>query len=135
MKQITPYTDIQETVLKCIEEFTEYLKSQNNLNYGFQQTSFFNFTQDLKTKYDIHEKYLTLREYLKKHSHGAYHRFYFNIEDVKVSNITGIDEFERYYNNSLLDKYYVLKDEDKSSGSNCENYQCDHYLTIVKKDD
>lgn len=131
MKQIE-YTEKQLLVLEILDEVEKLFKPDKNA-YDFQRREYFQKINQLKDHYGIKEKYLTLREYLKKHSCGAYHNFIFKIEGIDV-DVMGIEQFERYYNSSLLDKYFVLKDNRKEFGSNCENYNCEHYLELVKKD-
>lgn len=133
MKQIE-YSDKQKLVLEILDEFTELFYEDYN-DYDFKRKDWHDRIESIKKKYGIVDKYLTLRKYLATHSSGAYHRFSFKIDGITVFNVTGITEFERYYNSELLDKYYVVKDEKQSFGSNCENYQCEHYLSLVLKDD
>ena len=81
-------------------------------------------------KYD---QYPTLREFLKQHQAGAYHTFefvmpYYN-NKIPVS-VDGIWDFERIYQPGLLDMFYVISDNAKDSGGNCENYHCTHKLEL-----
>lgn len=81
-------------------------------------------------KYD---KYPTLREFLKQHQAGAYHTFdfvmpYYN-NKIPVS-VDGIWDFERIYQPNLLDMFYVISDNAKDNGGNCENYHCTHKLEL-----
>jgi len=133
MKQIK-YTEKQLLVLEILEQFDKCFKPKDNA-YDFQKREYFEKVQEIKKIYGIEEKYLTIREYMNKHSCGAYHRFYFKIDGLQVSNICDVSDFERFYNANLLDKYYVLKDRRQEFGSNCENYCCEHYLEIVAKED
>ena len=75
------------------------------------------------------ERPLTLREYMQENASGAYHNFIFEIAKLKC-NVIGVDDFETYYNKDLLDRFYVLSDAEESYGDNCENYGCDHHLTL-----
>lgn len=75
------------------------------------------------------ESVLTLRDYIKSEERGAYHNFIFDIGSIHFRT-TGIDDFETYYNKDLLDRFYVIGDERKDYGDNCENYVCDHNLTL-----
>jgi len=85
---------------------------------------------ELKRKYELKPKYPTLREYISEHSSGAYHRFSFSIGGVLSADVIDCDEFERYFNPALLDKYVVVDDKQADNGGNCENYECRHYLVI-----
>lgn len=81
-------------------------------------------------KYD---KYPTLREFLKQHQAGAYHTFefvmpYYN-NKIPVS-VDGIWDFEKIYQHGLLDMFYVISDNAKDNGGNCENYHCTHKLEL-----
>lgn len=75
------------------------------------------------------ESILTLREYIKSEESGAYHNFIFDIGSIHIRT-TGIDDFETYYNKDLLDRFYVIGDDRKDYGDNCENYECDHNLKL-----
>ena len=79
--------------------------------------------------YFFPEKKPTLREYISKHSFGAYHDFIFTVNRIKV-NVIGVEEFERDLNKDLLDRYYVIKDTREEHGDNCCNYDVKHYLTL-----
>lgn len=133
MNQIK-YTEKQLLVLEILNEFDKAFK-QDYEAYEFERKKYFDKIQKIKELYGIKEKFLTLREYLEKHSCGSYHEFHFSIDGRNVSDINGVGDFERFYNPNLLDKYYVLSDETESFGSTCENYHCDHHLKLVAKDD
>ena len=134
MKQIE-YTQEQEMVIKVVNEVFEEVEKSQRL-YDYEKRTIFGIKQKIYDKYGIKEKYQTLREYLKQHSCGAYHHFIFDLSngDLHV-NVIGIEEFERLYNKSLLDKYYVLNDLTSSNGGNCENYQGVHRLELVLKEE
>lgn len=76
-----------------------------------------------------YDKYMTLREYIEEHENGAYHTFVFNVGGINV-RVININEFEMYYNKDLLDRFNVVADNEKSYGDNCENYSCEHNLTL-----
>ena len=133
MKQIE-YTEKQLIVLEVLKEVDKLFKP-SDIEYDFIKAEYFAKIQKIKKTFGIQEKYLTLRQYINKKGCGAYHRFYFSIKGLNVSNICDVDDFEQLYNPSLLDQYYVLKDTTKEFGSNCENYCCDHYLELVEKED
>lgn len=132
MKQIE-YTEKQLVVLEVLKEVDKLFKPSDY--YDFKKAEYFSKIQKIKKIFGIQEKFLTLRQYINKNSCGAYHSFYFSIKGLKVSNICDVDDFERLYNSSLLDQFYVLKDTTKEFGSNCENYCCEHYLELVLKED
>ena len=129
MKQIL-YTDEQKKFLEILANVEKVFAPKGT----DESREYHKKIKELKEMYGIKEKYQTLREYLKEHSVGAYHSFYFTIEDVTmVAN--GIEEFVRIYNESLLDKYYVIRDTTQEHGNNCENYHCQHFLWVVPKED
>ena len=77
-------------------------------------------------------EYPTLREYIDKHSRGAYHRFVFYIHTYCIDVISTFD-FERIYNKDILDTFYVIDDKQESIGNDCTNYECTHHLVLKKK--
>lgn len=136
MKQIK-YTDEQLQVLKFIDVMIDVIKSKRVHNLYYTENMGLIIADEIKKRYGIKEKYPTLREYINEHSCGAYHDFIFSFHngatkiDVRVINV---DDFERCYNSKILDAYFVLNDRQKSYGCNCENYNCEHYLTIEKNE-
>ena len=126
----------KETAKEIIEYLEEKLKDIET-NRDFRRYSVRNLIESmeqhlnvLKKKYDLKPKYPTLREYINEHSSGAYHRFNFSIGGVLGANVIDCEEFERYFNPALLDKYVVVGDNKKDNGGDCENYECNHYLVI-----
>lgn len=131
MKQVE-YTEEQKIVIDVIAEFTKEFKGDYE-DYEIQIKKWHDRISRIMEKYGIKEQFLTLREYLSKHSSGAYHHFVFQIYPLDI-DVIGIEEFERYYNSKLLDEYFVIGDKKKDNHGNCENYQATHYLEIVRKD-
>ena len=96
-------------------------------------------TRALKEMLGITDPYPTLREYLNEHCIGAYHSFncelvYDGGTKVKAS-FSSISSFVHFYGERHLDRYYVVKDDAKDNGGNCENYHCEHTLTLELKED
>lgn len=118
------YTDEQKFVIEILKPIKDLLKQER-----IKVAQLVNTIDDIERKYGLKPKYLTLREYLVKNSIGAYHHFIFEIRLVKI-DVIGVEDFEDVYKGELLDKYYVVDDKEKSFGSNCENYQCNHYLKL-----
>ena len=127
MKQ-RKYTELQKEIMKVIARLGRYL---DNSKYGKEEI------EQIKKDYGIEEPYLTLRQYIRKNCHGAYHTFHFTLNNKKISiNTIGdmlTDEWCSLY--PLTEKFYVVADNSKSQGGNCENYHCDHYLTLAPKED
>jgi hypothetical protein len=121
----------KEEVIELLKPFKTQLRLYENSNIPTIVLK--DIIDKIEIQYDIKPQYPTLREYLKKHSCGAYHTFIFEIDinftPTKVSVIDDAD-FEHYYNPRFLGMYYVVNDEKKSNGGNCENYDCKHYLTL-----
>ena len=121
----------KEEVIELLKPFKTQLRLYENSNIPTFILK--DIIDKIEIQYDIKPKYLTLREYLKKYSCGAYHNFIFDInydgQSIKV-NVISIDDFLRYFNVKILDIYYVVKDEKKDNGAGCDQYQCDHYLTL-----
>jgi hypothetical protein len=123
----------KETAKEIIEYLEEKLKDMDSNRYISAVTikSLVNhYLNELKKKYDVKTKFPTLREYINEHSSGAYHSFNFDIGRTLSANVIDCEEFERYFNPALLDKYVVVGDNKKDNGGNCENYECNHYLVI-----
>lgn len=129
MKQIE-YTEKQKEILKILKPFEEFYKENKYFN-GMDKLG--KKIKDTKEKYGIKEQYQTLREYLKKHSCGAYHQFIFEIDKIKIDVLDDHD-FERMFNTKLLDKYFVVNDRTEDNGGDCTNYNCKHFLTIEEID-
>lgn len=85
----------------------------------------------LKEILDGGEELLTLREYIDKNSRGAYHSFIFNVGGATF-RVYSIDDFKQYGNENLLDRYCVANDSRNEFGSGCENYHCEHHLTLER---
>jgi uncharacterized protein Usg len=126
----------KETAKEIIEYLEEKLKDIEE-HRGLRLYSVRDFIKatahyldELKKKYDLKPKYPTLREYINEHSSGSYHSFNFDIGRTLSANVIDCDEFERYFNPALLDKYVVVGDNQKDNGGDCENYECNHYLVI-----
>ena len=121
----------KEEVIELLKPFKTQLRLYENSN--IPTIILKDIIDKIEIQYDIKPQYLTLREYLKKHSCGAYHHFIFEIDinwsKIKIDVIND-EDFERYYNGRFLDMYNVINDEKKSNGGNCENYDCKHYLTL-----
>lgn len=132
MKQ-TKYNDKQELVLEILKPFIQ-LAYSSNYSYSVGKTELACAIKDIKEKYGIKEKLLTLREYLNKYSKGAYHHFIFVINNAKIE-VIGINEFERVYQPKLLDDFYVVNDICKDNGGDCTNYQATHNLILEPKED
>lgn len=125
MKQIE-YTEKQKEVLQILEPFIKLANQCGSNAIRVQVKAIISATLE---KYGIKEQYLTLREYLNKHSIGAYHHFIFNINNVCI-NVIDDEDFETTYKSELLDQYYVINDTRESFGGNCENYECRHNLEL-----
>lgn len=78
-------------------------------------------------------EYPTLREYIDRNSVGAYHHFIFYVYNRYI-DVIGVNDFERTYNKDILDTFYVTKDETESSGNDCTNYDCKHFLELKEKE-
>jgi hypothetical protein len=126
----------KETAKEIIEYLVDKLIDiENNRNlrlYGVRSliTDMNKCLNELKIKYDLKPKFPTLRKYINEHSSGAYHRFNFSIGGVLGANVIDCEEFERYFNPALLDKYVVVDDKQSDNDGDCENYECNHYLVI-----
>lgn len=127
MKQ-RQYTELQKEILKVLERLAFYLDRSVN---GLKEI------QQIMKDYGIEEPRLTLREYINKYSCGAYHTFYFwlNDKEICIDTIGDMltDELCSLY--PLTNEFYVFTDNTKSYGSDCGNYHCDHYLVLAPKED
>ncbi len=127
MKQ-REYTEKQKLVLEVITRLTPCI----NKNHASEK-----YINILKEEYGIEPPYLTLREYVYRNGCGAYHTFHFTLNDKELS-IDGwwemlTDELCVLF--PLTNQFYVVEDKRKDNGGNCENYHCDHYLTLEPKED
>ena len=130
MKQIE-YSEKQKIVLEVLEQVDNWFKPADFAS-GYEKENYFSKITSIKSYFGIKEKYLTLREYINKISCGAYHTFIFSIGSIHFETMDVV-EFEHYHNPNLLDKYFVISDNRKSYGCNCENYHCEHYLELAEK--
>lgn len=125
MKQIE-YNETQKVVIDVIQRLKTYLGPRA-----------VDVIEKIKKDYDIKDQYLTIRNYINRFSSGSYHTFYFTLDGVEIAirDIYGMlcDEYCALY--PLTAKYYVVGDEEKNYGGNCENYHCDHYLKLEEKED
>ena len=127
MKQIE-YTEKQKLVIEILEDVIKEYKP--DVRYDFERAKLTNLKSKIFAKYGIQEKFLTLREFIKKHEYGAYHHFFFTLcDDIKI-DVIGIDEYLRYYVSEWLDYYYVISYEKKDRGEGS-----DYYLTLSPKED
>jgi len=120
-------------IIDYLEEKLDYIKINRELRtYSVRDLikEMAHHLDELKKKYELKPKYPTLREYINEHSSGAYHSFNFDIGRTLSANVIDCEEFERYFNPALLDKYVVVGDNQKDNGGDCENYECNHYLVI-----
>lgn len=127
-------TDEQKLVKEVIDKINKELNIEWNSYGKIYKEDFDRIIKKINKEYKLIPKYDILRDYLKEHAMGAYHKFIFYI-DGKEMNCIGAYDFEQYYNSRLLDMYVVVKDEQKNKGENCENYECVHKLTIEKKEE
>lgn len=127
MKQ-RQYTELQKEIMKVLGRLAPYIR---NSTYGLEEI------EQIRKDYNIKEPYLTLRQYIRQESHGAYHTFHFSLNNKQISiNTIGdmlTDDWCSLY--PLTEKFYVIGDRTNSQGGNCENYHCDHNLTLEPKED
>lgn len=127
MKQ-REYTPEQLTIMKVLARFERYTRACRGIEDEIKK---------IKKDYNIEEPYLTLREYICKHCFGVYHTFHFKLDnkDITINTLGDMltDDWCELY--PLTNKFYVVADSQDSQGSNCENYSCDHYLTLEPKED
>jgi len=126
MKQIK-YTPKQKMVIKIFDLVARHIPASRVSN-AFK---------DVKSFYHIPDPLLTLRDYILAKGYGAYHTFHFNLNGKDIS-VSCIDEFLTddlcaYY--AFTKNYYVTRDQQKDNEGDCENYHCDHYLTLEEKED
>jgi hypothetical protein len=130
MKQVE-YTDKQKEIIEILKPFKELYNRFPECMDARKQLGI--IINSIEEKNNIKSKLLTLREYLIEKSRGAYHNFIFRINNVDI-NVIGVNDFSRTFNDLLLDRYYVVDDKTESTGDNCENYNCNHYLTLEVKE-
>ena len=126
MKQ-REYTELQKEITKVLGRLDRFVKDMR----GKEEIT------QIKKDYDIQPPYLTLREYIASNSCGAYHTFHFTLKDKKISidNLGWLLTDELCVLYPLTKEFYVVRDKTKDNGGNCENYHCDHYLTLEPKED
>ena len=126
MKNIE-YTPEQKLIFEVYKELEPFI------SYDSRREA----QKKLIDKYKFPKQYSTLREYISQHACGAYHDFHFNLngKDITVMDMDDFltDELCTLY--PLTNNYYVIKDERRDNNGNCENYHCDHYLTLDIKED
>lgn len=127
MKQ-RQYSEKQLLIMEIIGRLVYYLKDYHACMEEIES---------IKKDYGIKEPLETLRQYINNHSFGAYHTFHFKLNDKEIS-IDSIgdmltDELCVLY--PLTNKFYVVKDNRKEYGNNCENSHTDHFLILEPKED
>ena len=126
MKNIK-YTKEQELII----EVTDKLKGRLHGDI-FSLSFLVKEIDDLRKEYGIErEKYLTLREHLEKYSSGAHVHFKFAIGNGINVDVIDVKDFERYYNTSILDMYYVVSYSSKM----LDLYEVEQELIIDLKED
>ena len=126
MKNIK-YTKEQELII----EVTDKLKGRLHGDI-FSLSFLVKEIDDLRKEYGIErEKYLTLREHLEKYSSGAHVHFKFAIGNGINVDVIDAKDFERYYNASILDMYYVVSYSSKM----LDLYEVEQELIIDLKED
>ena len=127
MKQVE-YTEKQKLVLELLNDvITAY---EPDTRYDFQRAKLLSVRQAILKKYDIKERFLTLKEFIKKHESGAYNHFIFTICDEIRIDVIGISEYIKYYVTDWLDRYYVVNYK-KNGG----NEGTDYILELAPKED
>ena len=128
MKQ-REYTDLQLIVMEILGRIGQYRSAQN--------ASIQEEMEKIKKDYGIKPPYLTLRQYIEINSSGSYNTFHFELNNKKIAvdSLNGFLTDELCYLFGQTNRYYVTQVETKSNGGDCENYHCDHYLTLEPKED
>lgn len=127
MKQ-RQYSELQKEIMCVIQRLYRYV---------YPSASGLEEIKSIKKDYGIEEPYFTLRQYINSHGFGAYHTFHFKLNDKEIS-IDSIgdmltDELCHLYKSTK--EFYVVDDEIKSVGNNCENSHTDHFLILEPKED
>lgn len=128
MKQ-REYTDLQLIVMEILGRIGQYRSAQN--------ASIQEEMEKIKKDFGIEPPYLTLRQYIETNCSGSYHTFWFIIkgQEINVTDLGGFLTDEYCHLFAETNKYYVVQDESIGNGGDCENYHCDHYLTLEPKED
>ena len=129
MKQ-RQYTELQLTIMDILGRIQHHL-SENEDRYAIEEI------EKIKKDFGIKPPYLTLRDYININYVGSYHTFWFfiNGQEIVINNLGDFLNDKWCHLFTETNKYYVVKDERKDNGGNCENYHCDHYLTLEPKED
>ena len=127
MKQ-REYTELQWAIINVINRMAVFMQHNSNAQKEID---------NIRKDYDIKEPYLTLRDYIVSQGCGAYHTFHFTLKDKEISiiGLNGMltDELCTLY--PLTKEFYVVNDKRKDNGLGCDQYHCDHYLTLEPKED
>lgn len=127
-------TDEQKFAKEIIDKIFEELEDKRIRSGDLDRYDLEEVMKKINREYKLIPQYDTLKEYLGEHANGAYHKFIFYIDSIKMSCIN-IEDFRRYYNFTLLDRYVVVEDKQKDNGGNCENYECVHNLTLKRNEE
>ena len=128
-KQLSEAQKAVRPILEEIRSLLEDMKKSCSLNYI--NNTLFNIVETYEEKYDLVEPKPTLRQYMDRKACGAYHHFYFDINSNKF-NVTGSNDFIQYGNAKLLDMFLVVDDAMRDNGAGCDQYVCNHHLTIER---
>lgn len=129
MKQ-REYTEKQLLVMEIIGRLIPHLSRYENKGA-------FNEIEEIKKDFGIKPPHLTLRQYIETNCSGSYHTFWFTIngQEIGVADLGGFLTDKYCHLFAETNKYYVVKDDSKGNGGDCENYHCNHYLTLEPKED
>ena len=128
-KQLSEAQKAVKPVLEEIRCLLEEIKKSCSFNYI--NNTLANIVKTYEEKYDLVTPKPTLREYINANARGAYHNFIFTIGSNKF-NVINCDEFVEYGNAKLLDMFLVYDDDMRDNCGGCDQYLCNHYLTIEK---
>lgn len=82
----------------------------------------------IRKKYGMIPTYPTLGAFIRDHSAGAYNHFHFQI-DQSIFNVISLDDFERFGNPEILNKYHV-KSYHERAVIDCAQGGCDYELNL-----